>query len=469
MYKKSDLFYTVLHLPVDIAALAFAYIVSYNLRAEGGEIYLLPLYDYYDLVWRVIPLWIIIFALQGLYTRRYLFSSLQNLLHTIVSVLAGWAAFVVFLSFMRTEQTIAFPRLLLIYILVTSIIFIFGGRLFLRLMQSVLRLFGIGRKRLLVMGKGKAADQMESTLKLDPDPAYQFVARIEPVEASEVAKILKKNHINTLVIADHTLTDNQVFEYITTAQNERAEVNLVPNMFEVQASNVLFNTLGGLPLLTFRQTPLDGWGRIVKRVFDVFLAIVGGIVLLPLIILTALIVKISSPGPVIFFQRRLGRNGKHFYICKFRSMFIHLTGDHVKGKTEEQIFADMGRQDLVEEYRTFKKVKVDPRVTPFGRLMRKTRLDELPQLWNVISGDLSIVGPRPIRDFELSQYGKWASYLLSIKPGLTGLWQVSGGNDISYEERVKLDAQYAQNWSLWQDMLIILKTGFIILKGGDGY
>ncbi|HEY1074717.1 MAG TPA: sugar transferase [Patescibacteria group bacterium] len=469
MYKKSDLFYTVLHLPVDIAALVLAFVVSYNIRAEGSEIYLLPFQDYFSLLWRVIPLWIIVFALQGLYTRRYLFSSLQNLLHTIVSVLAGWAAFVVFLSFLKTEQTIAFPRLLLIYILISSIVFIFGGRLFLRLIQSILRIFGIGRKRLVIMGKGKAADQMESTLTLNPDPAYNFVMSIESTEPKDVANLLKKERINTLVIADHSLSDNQILEYLTAAQNEGIEVNLVPNMFEVQASNVLFNTLGGLPLLTFRQTPLDGWGRITKRTFDIFLALIGGIILLPLILLTAFIVKITSSGPIVFRQRRLGRNGKHFYIYKFRSMYLHLTGDHVKGKTEEQIFADMGRQDLVEEYRTFKKVKVDPRVTPFGRLMRKTRLDELPQLWNVLKGDLSIVGPRPIRDFELSQYGKWASYLLSIKPGLTGLWQVSGGNDISYEERVKLDAKYAQNWSLWQDMLIILKTGFIILKGGDGY
>ncbi len=470
MHKKTDLVYSFLHIPVDMVAVFAAFIVSYIIRGNGLAIYHLPYEDYLKLVYVIVPIWIIIFMLEGLYNSRYLFGTLQNMFRIGLSVLTGWAAFVVYLTFLKTEQTLVFPRLMLIYILVFGFLFVFIGRLLLRLVQQLLRSVGIGRRRLLLFGSGKEAEDTERILQNYPDVGVQFIKRVQTATPEELEKELKKLKIDELIVDDRSINDNRILDYIRAAQDHGIICHLVPNMFEVQASNVAFQTMAGVPLLTFRQTPLEGWGRIVKRLIDIIGALGGLIITSPFLLLTALAVKLTSPGPLVFHQQRLGRDGKHFNIYKFRSMYSHLTGDHVEGKTEEEVFAAMGRQDLVDEYRRDHKVKVDPRITPVGRFIRRTRLDELPQLFNVLKGDLSLVGPRPIRDFELPRYGRWQSYLFSIKPGLTGLWQVSGGNDISYEERVQLDAHYVQNWSLWQDITIIIKTILTILFGkSHGY
>lgn len=470
MHKRVDLIYSLLHLPVDIIAIVTAFIMSYWIRGNGNEIYRLPYPDYLNLVYSAVPIWVMIFILQGLYNKRNLFGTVQNLLKIAISVLAGWASFVVFLTFLRSEQTLVFPRLMLIYVLVLGFLFVFLGRLILRLVQTIARSVGIGRQRVMLFGSGKDAESLEKVFQHYGDIAINFIKRVDHAAPKELESELKKYNIDELIIDNKSIPDDQILEYIRVAQNCGAICHLVPNTFEVTASNLLFSTLAGIPLLTFRQTPLEGWGRIAKRVIDMVGSLVGIIVTSPIMLLTALIIKITNPGPMLIRQKRVGRNGKHFFIYKFRSMDAKLTKAVLQGKTEVEIFKEMGRDDLVKEYEEFKKVKNDPRITPVGRFIRKTRIDELPQLFNVLKGELSLVGPRPIRDFELDLYGNWRSYLLSIKPGLTGLWQVSGGNDITYDERVQLDIQYVQNWSLWQDFIIIVKTVAHILFGvSHGY
>ncbi len=470
MYKKIDLFYVFLHLPFDIVAVSLAFIVSYWLRGNGLEIYRLPYHDYLQLLYRTVPLWIIVFMLQGLYTKRYLFGTLQNLSHVAVSVLAGWASFVVFLVFLKNEQTLVFPRLMLIYILILGFLFVFGGRLILRFIQFLVRSAGIGKKRIMVVGQGKQADALELHFLQGRDLGSVLVKRLDLLAPEDAAKEFRRYRVDEVILADPNLSDNQVLEYLRVAQNSGASCHLVPNMFEVQASNVLFTTMAGMPLLTFRQTPLEGWGRIVKRLIDIVVAILGLLVASPLFLLIAILVKVTDPGPALYGHGRISRGGKKVKIYKFRTMLQkYCTGPGYSGKSPLDIFEEMGRSDLIEEFKRDQKVKDDPRVSKLGKFLRKSSLDELPQLWNVLRGDLSLVGPRPIVDEELQRYGRWGSYLLSIKPGLTGLWQVSGRNDVSYDERVRLDAHYVQNWSLWQDAIIVIKTFLTILKGRNGY
>lgn len=469
MYKKSDLLYTVLHVPIDILAVIFAFIVSYWLRGNGLEIYRLPFSDYQALFYPAVPIWILIFALQGLYTQRHLFVSLQNLFHLAVSVLAGWASFVVYLAFLKTEQTLVFPRLILIYVLIFSFLFVLIGRVILRCIQFLLRSIGLDRTRLMILGQGKIAQTLEDELKEGREPGVQFILHSARIEPNELVKELRQNKINELIISDHTLSDNQVLEYIVAAQNAGVICHLVPNMFEVQASNVLFTTLAGSPLLTFRQTPLDGWGRIAKRILDIVLSCVGLVVLSPVFLIVALLIKLNDNGPVFYRHTRIQRGGKKFKVYKFRTMLTKFSTGQFRGKSELEIFQELGREDLVEEFKRDHKVKDDPRISRIGKFLRKSNLDELPQLINVLRGELSLVGPRPIVEAELEKYGRWSSYLLSIKPGMTGLWQVSGRNDITYEERVQLDTHYVQNWSLWRDLAIILKTFAVMLGGGNGY
>ncbi len=469
MFRKSDLIYTFLHVPLDFIAVWLAFLSAYSLRGNGLEIYKLPISEYMNLVYVAVPLWILVFVFQGMYSRVRLFGTLQNLPHLTVASLAGWASFVVYLVFSKTEATLVFPRLMLIYILIFSVVYIFFGRLLLRVVQYIVRSLGYDRVRVAILGTGDVADEMEHLLKNSDDASWGHVGRIEVTTPEDVASQIRRKHIQEIIVADTTLTNGRAFEYLIAIQDTGALCHFVPNMFDVQVTNVGFSTLAGMPVLTFRHTPLEGWGRIVKRMFDVVMTVLAIILLSPLILLLMIVILITDPGPIFYAHERVGRNGRKFKMVKFRSMMVkYCTGPGYNPKSQIEIFKELGRDDLVEEWKRDQKVQDDPRITKIGKFMRKTRLDELPQLWNVLKGELSLVGPRAITDEELSRYGRWASYLVSIKPGVTGLWQVSGGNDISYDERVKLDAHYVQNWSLWEDMIIIAKTVLHVLGGGKG-
>lgn len=470
MARQGDLVYTFLHVPTDMIAVGAAFLTAYYLRGNGLEIYHLPLDDYYRLIRFAVPIWILAYALVGMYGRLWLFGTLQNISHIVLSSLSGWAAFVVFLVFSKSEATLVFPRLMLIYILVFSIVFVFVGRLILRFMQKVSQALGYGRRRIMVFGAGETADALTGALQRSTDRSQTLVGHVRQAMPAALVRIIKKKGADELIFADERAGDGRSFEYLIAAQNAGAIFRSVPNVFDVQVSNVLFSTVAGTPVLTFRQTPLEGWGRIVKRLFDI---IAGGVVLTfaaPFMLILAALIRVTDAGPIVYGHTRLGRDGRPFTLFKFRSMLSrYCVGPAYGGQTELEIFAAMSRPDLAAEFKRDHKVKNDPRISHIGRLMRRTRLDELPQLFNVLRGDLSLVGPRPIVTAELPKYGRWGSYLLSIKPGLTGLWQVSGGNDISYDERVALDARYVQNWSLGQDLIILIKTTLTVLSGKSAY
>jgi len=195
------------------------------------------------------------------------------------------------------------------------------------------------------------------------------------------------------------------------------------------------------------------------------------IVLSPVLAAVALMLKLRDPsGPVLYRHHRLSRNGMPVSVFKFRTMlWRYCDGPGRPFKSAEETFKAMGRADLIEEFHRMQKVENDPRVSRFGRFLRKTSLDELPQLINVLRGDMSLVGPRPIIKAELGHYGDQGATFLALKPGMTGLWQISGRNDISYDDRVKLDIYYVEHWSLLLDTKILMKTAVTFLGGNGAY
>jgi Undecaprenyl-phosphate galactose phosphotransferase WbaP len=227
----------------------------------------------------------------------------------------------------------------------------------------------------------------------------------------------------------------------------------------VGLSRLLFSS-DGLHRLTAQTSPTtsrNGAARLLKRTIDVAAALVIGLIALPVMLLIAVASKLTSPGPVLFGHRRIGQGGREFRVWKFRSMVIN--GDAV---LKDYLECDPKARD---EWERTQKLSNDPRVTQLGRILRKTSLDELPQLWNVLVGDMSLIGPRPIIRSECHHYGKHIELYKSVPPGLSGLWQVSGRSDTSYEERVQLDASYVLNWSVWLDLCILVRTIPSMLSG----
>jgi exopolysaccharide production protein ExoY len=204
---------------------------------------------------------------------------------------------------------------------------------------------------------------------------------------------------------------------------------------------------------------LSGIGALCKRTMDIIAAMCFFVVFLPLYGLIALGVRLTSPGPVFYSQERIGHHGRTFRFYKFRSMV----------ENSDEVFNSFldSDEEARSQWQTFQKLDRDPRITSFGKFIRRTSLDELPQFWNVLRGDMSLIGPRPCMPSQKTLYGQhWSSYC-AVRPGLTGLWQVSGRNRLTYEDRVRLDARYVQNWTLWLDIRILLKTVKVVLTG-DG-
>jgi len=236
---------------------------------------------------------------------------------------------------------------------------------------------------------------------------------------------------------------------------------LVPDYFGVTNLWMSVRDIDGILTVQTEQQLLLSHNIVLKRIFDIVLSSVGGLVFLPLCILIAILIKLDSPGPVIYTHSRRGKGGKLFELHKFRTMH----------QNSKEMLEKMLREnpDLQKEWQENFKLKKDPRITRIGMLLRKTSLDELPQLWNVLKGEMSLIGPRPIIDDEIEKYGDNYALLASVKPGLSGLWQISGRSETDYEERVAMDIYYIQSWSLWLDLYILFKTFAAVIEGKGAY
>ena len=275
-------------------------------------------------------------------------------------------------------------------------------------------------------------------------------------------KDIKKLNISTIIQTDLYASEDRNHQILSAAQIAHIQYNFIPGEPEFYTGKNTVDVFLGYPMITVSQTPLIGWGAIAKRLFD----LIAVIITLPLwgsiIIIIALLQKICNPGPIFYRSKRLSRFSKPIRLYKFRTMGAQY------GKKDASIeFEEMNRPDLAAEYRRDHKVADDPRITWFGKFLRNTSLDEFPQFINVLLGDLSLVGPRPILPQEVKFSKNRTALLHSVKSGVTGLWQVSGRSNLSFDERIELELYYAQNWSFWLDLRILFKTiGVVLHKTG---
>jgi Undecaprenyl-phosphate galactose phosphotransferase WbaP len=288
---------------------------------------------------------------------------------------------------------------------------------------------------------------------------YRDIPVIHDISAGP--EIVKRYNIKMAIVAMPELGSQKLKQLLNTSVYAFRYNVIIPNFFNI--SNIWMSVMdfnGVLGIETSNKLRLF-WNLAIKRFLDIFVVIVGGILLLPFLLFVTLLIKINSPGPVLYKQKRLGRNRKYFNTYKFRSMAIDA----------EQRLQKMLETDPVskKEWEDNHKLHNDPRITSIGRILRRTSIDEFPQFINILKGEMSLVGPRPIVDDEVKKYGEDYDRISSIKPGLTGLWQVSGRSDINYHDRVAYDTYYLQSWSVWLDLWIIFKTFGVMLFGRGAY
>jgi Undecaprenyl-phosphate galactose phosphotransferase WbaP len=275
------------------------------------------------------------------------------------------------------------------------------------------------------------------------------------------SEIVKRYNIKMAIVAMPELDAIRLKHILNTYVSAFRYNVIIPNFFNISSIWMSVRDFSGvLGIDTSNKLKLF-WNLGIKRFLDLCVVIFGGLLVLPFLLLTALLIKITSPGPVLYKQKRLGINGKHFYTYKFRSMYID---------AEQQLQRILETDPAAKkEWEEKFKLQKDPRITGIGRFLRRTSIDEMPQILNILKGEMSLVGPRPIVDAEVEKYGEDYLRVFSVKPGLTGLWQVSGRSDADYEDRVAYDAYYLQSWSVWLDLWIIFKTFGVVIVGRGAY
>jgi exopolysaccharide biosynthesis polyprenyl glycosylphosphotransferase len=329
------------------------------------------------------------------------------------------------------------------------------------------------RERVLIIGAGEVGHTIAEKISKHPEFAVELVGFLDdgeprrkghegpklPVLGSlvDLRAVVTRRRVDRVIVAFSQARHSDFLRVVRACADSNVQVNIVPRLFEVVSSRALVNDVEGIPLLDIGHADLSRFSKVVKRLFDLVVGSLLFLLMLPAITVLAIIVKADSAGPVFYRQERMGRNGKTFRIFKFRSM--------------EQD-ADKLRQKLVEQNDysgPMFKMKEDPRITRVGSWMRHWSLDELPQIFNVLKGDMSLVGPRPLWVEEAKQCRGWTQKRLDFTPGITGLWQVLGRTDIPFDEMVKLDYMYVTGWSLSWDIKLLLQTVPAVLGRRGAY
>lgn len=278
-------------------------------------------------------------------------------------------------------------------------------------------------------------------------------------------KIVKKYDIQDAVVALPLRAHEQLVQTCRMLQEMTVHVHVIPDLFALSFPGAALEGFGGIPVIDLGQPGIHGWQRLSKRAFDAIAASLGLLFLSPLVGIVAALVKLDSPGPVLFKQKRIGENGRPFEMLKFRSMRADADPEVHRAYVQRLIKENANLEDVSEGGKCSLKMERDPRITRVGRFIRKTSIDELPQLLNVLRGDMSLVGPRPPLPYEVELYEEWHKHRLDVPPGITGWWQVKGRNRVSFDEMIRMDLYYIENVSLWLDLKILFLTPQAVLSG----
>jgi len=478
MLSKNTKLYSLVLVIADFIILLAAFTIAYLIRVRIDNRPLVnPVFgfDYIVMALTIIPFWIGVFASLGLYSSSIYNRRLAEWGRIAIGSLIG---ILVVIGWEYITSKIFFPaRLAALYALIASFALVLIGRELLRAFRSLAFRYGYGISRVLIIGNSPATADIAESLATTNKSGYAVVAMATPkkyvpyrkgiIHYNEVDPALRNieaQRIDTIIQTDLEGYGDTNEKILSAAQLNHIRYNFIPGQPEFYTGKNTIDIFLGYPMISVSQTPLIGWGEIAKRIFDLVVVILFAPIWLPVFGLIALLQKIFNPGKVIFSHTRLTKHGKPFPMYKFRSMIPKYSG-----KDDIEVFKSMGRQDLVEEFKREFKVAKDPRISPFGNFLRKSSLDELPQLFNILRGELSLVGPRPLRPHEVAaKYTqKRGAMLHEVRGGLTGLWQVSGRSNITEEQRIELELYYVQNWSFWLDIKIMFKTVKVVLLG-DG-
>ncbi|MFA6587862.1 MAG: sugar transferase [Patescibacteria group bacterium] len=456
--RKLEIIIAVILAPLDFIMVVLAGLSAYSLRFNSEIANLRPVIaelsqkDFFFIALAIGLIWIICFALAGLYNlRRPL--AIKEVGRIVLASSAAMTAVILFIFFQRELFS---SRFIIIAGWLLAILYITLARMLVRLVVSILKKNGVGLQQLIVVGEGESVERMVKDLYAGKNEGFRLVSRLKSFgdeEQQNFLGLISEKKPDAVILASTQLPQAQVLALLDATQNQHIDFYYIADLFSTHAGHLGISTLFGEPMVEVKKTKLEGWGRIWKRVFDIIFSFLALIITSPLTIITAILIKIDSSGPILVKLQRVGEKGKVFSLYKFRSMIrnAHSMKPALMDKNE--------RNDG-----PLFKMSNDPRITRIGRFIRRTSLDEIPQFINSLLGQMSVVGPRPHEPEEVAKYQPWQRRLLTIKPGITGMAQVSGRSALSFDEEAKLDIAYIESWSFATDLMVILKTPKVIFS-----
>ena len=460
--KRSELTISVLLIPLDycavLAAAALAYSIRFVSLAEALQITaVLPFPAFLRVAGMLAAGWVGILALAGCYTA----AARRKWTSEIVRIFLGsTSAFAFILAVIVFSREFFASRFVILAGWFLAIALLLAARLIVRIIERALFTAGIGVHRIVLIGTGRAADALVAAFADRPSLGFRIVRCIPlftDADAAALALAWKRQEIDEIIDASTPPNLEVLHQLLEFCALHHLPVRYAADVLATHAPRVQLEVFAGIPLVEVSRTRLLGWGRVFKRAGDIIVAAILLVLTSPIMLLVALAVMLDSRGSIFFRQQRVGQAGRPFAFLKFRSMRAGAHGEWTA------LRAQSDRQGPVP------KIKDDPRVTRVGRFLRRWSLDELPQLLNVIAGTMSLVGPRPHLPEEVADYAERHRMVLAVKPGITGLAQVSGRADLDFEEEVQLDTHYVERWSPLLDLAILLRTPFAVVRKRGAY
>ena len=437
----------------------------------------------------VIPIRLLLLRYYDLYRLRGEFSFIEDMARVFRATAIG-SLLIVAATFMYrggvAYRTFSYSRAVFLFDFLLAFASIGVVRMLLRGAQVLVRRRGVNLIPTLIVGRGPEAVLCIQEMRARPELGYRVIGIVdnEPVAGGagssfqgvpiignlrSLPEVIRESGANEVIISDPNVPGEALFDVmIQTGRRRGVEFRIAPTLLNCLPSKTEIDQVGSLPMVTLFRSPLSNSARVAKRGSDLIIAGLSLALLSPLWLLIALLIKLDSRGPVFYRQERVGMDGRVFLFYKFRSMRAG-TDDAAHREFQRRYISGQPDTNLGDEERPAYKLLADDRVTGLGRLLRRTSVDELPQLFNVLRGDMSVVGPRPPIPYEVESYELWHRKRLDMKPGITGLWQVSGRNRLPFDEMVRMDLYYIENWSLLLDVKIILQTLPVMWRGEDAY
>jgi exopolysaccharide biosynthesis polyprenyl glycosylphosphotransferase len=469
MLRRFSVNYAVFSMLLDGVLTLAALIIAVTLRPYFPQVpFLVPVTELNMPVWIyvLIPsLWVLVFLVASVYDPKGTYRLVDEL--QTVSLASLFAALIcagIFYLFFRE-----FSRWLFISFIILNIALLLGWRLLARLVWRMVR-FPAAERRVLIVGAGDLGRRVGEMVSeygwtglslvgyLDDDPQAQARRDVSWLgRVQDARRIVQDHKISDLVVALPQSAFGKVNSLVLNMRDLPLLVRVVPDYYSLSLYQATVEDFAGIPMINLRDPALNEVQRLMKRMFDLLFGGIAALIISPLLGLVALAIKLDNPGPIIFRQKRVGENGRIFDMYKFRSMI-----DGAEAMQDEVTEYDEQGQML------YKKAD-DPRVTRVGRIIRRTSLDELPQLFNVLRGDMSLVGPRPELPFMIGYYETWQHKRFAVPQGMTGWWQINGRADKPLHLHTEDDIYYIQNYSLWMDLYILLKTPWVVVRGEGAF